>query len=753
MNQDYIFQEEDDDLFFDSRDDISSVSDSCPSSPSKNGLSLEDQFISWPSNNPRFEVWIKDPVSVRERRDKFMKILGVDVINNLPRGSDNLDEELKVDGEIQPGIDRVMSNRGAVLRSSCSRSKYSMSSWSSEDTSTLCDGVFEEGFVCRIKNLDDGTVFVVDDLDKDGGLRSLREVGSNRTLTFHEFERNFGPSSLIQQLMRRDIDAPSTSEKSVRKKRTGWLRRLGAAVCIVDRQQENSSSSISDSCGRRSTRPGRIKVHLYKKQSKELSAVYNGQNFKAHDGAILTMKFSPDGEYLATGGKDGVVRMWHVMECRRTGEMRIPGNDPSCIYFTVNRSSELTPLYVDKDKKPKSTNSRITSKSVCVIIPPDAFRLSEVPLHEFHGHCGDVLDLSWSNNKCLLSSSVDKTVRMWKIGSDTCVKVFPHNNYVTCVQFNPNNEDYFISGSIDGKVRIWEISRSQVMNWVDVREIITAVCYRPDGKGAVVGTMAGNCRFYDASDNHLQLDAQVFLQGKKKSALKRITGIQFCPSDPHKLMVSSADSQIRVLDGFDVTSKFKGSQKSGSQIFASFTADGQHIISAGEDSNVYMWSYASHAAPSSKHGKSTWCSERFFSSDATIAIPWYGLQSEKSAVPATSEVLHSRKDVFRDKAAVTSCSSDRHVEDLCGNDTFYLSPSRSFSLSHEFLECLPKGSATWPEEKLPSSFASSTLDKSHYKFLRTSCQNTSHAWGQVIVTAGVDGWIRSYQNYGLPQCF
>lgn len=29
----------------------------------------------------------------------------------------------------------------------------------------------------------------------------------------------------------------------------------------------------------------------------------------------------------------------------------------------------------------------------------------------------------------LLSSSADKTVRLWRIGSDHCLRVFPHSNY------------------------------------------------------------------------------------------------------------------------------------------------------------------------------------------------------------------------------------------------------------------------------------------------------------------------------------
>ena len=44
------------------------------------------------------------------------------------------------------------------------------------------------------------------------------------------------------------------------------------------------------------------------------------------------------------------------------------------------------------------------------------------------------------------------------------------------------DDNYFISGSIDGKVRIWAIPQCHVVDWTDIREIVTAVCYRPNGQ-------------------------------------------------------------------------------------------------------------------------------------------------------------------------------------------------------------------------------------------------------------------------------
>lgn len=87
-----------------------------------------------------------------------------------------------------------------------------------------------------------------------------------------------------------------------------------------------------------------------------------------------------------------------------------------------------------------------------------------------------------------------------------------------------------MSGSIDGKVRIWNISGCNVVDWADLKDIISAVCYRPDGQGGIIGSLTGSCRFFNMSGEYLELDSQIHLHNKKKSSNKRITGFQVMSS-------------------------------------------------------------------------------------------------------------------------------------------------------------------------------------------------------------------------------
>jgi WD domain, G-beta repeat len=76
----------------------------------------------------------------------------------------------------------------------------------------------------------------------------------------------------------------------------------------------------------------------------------------------------------------------------------------------------------------------------------------QTPFRTYSGHKQDVLDVSWSASQFLLSASMDKTVRLWHISMDDCLRVFKHPDFVTSLDFHPVDDKVFLSGAIDGKV-------------------------------------------------------------------------------------------------------------------------------------------------------------------------------------------------------------------------------------------------------------------------------------------------------------
>lgn len=184
-----------------------------------------------------------------------------------------------------------------------------------------------------------------------------------------------------------------------------------------------------------------------------------------------------------------------------------------------------------------------------------------------------------------------------------------------------------------------------------------------------------------------------------------------------------------------------GFRNAGSQISASFTDNGAHIVSASKDSNVYIWNRRSEDGPTTQPKSHRSC-EHFFSNNASVAIPWSGRTCRSYVLPNKSgEYTYP----------------DLSVPTLRGSKQSLFSSANHLSLGNGlFSESASKGSATWPEEKLPcsnSSPASSAKHKSQPKLLKSVFPSrviSPQTWGMVIVTAGWDGRIRSYQNYGLP---
>ncbi|KAM3396541.1 WD repeat-containing protein 44 isoform X1 [Capsicum galapagoense] len=724
------YSESDEECFFDSREELSSVSDFGSDSKETCTHNRGDEGVLG------YDFWNKDPESVGERRDRFLKWIGSSASWFRPDRQEHGDVITTDDSKM--GLDRIRDSGETVLANSdshdgCFSGRSSQSFQSNEALELDEDGARDVRLHLKFRNLDNGVEFVLDEFSQEGMLSQVREVGSNKLFTAEEFLNTLRPSPLVQKYLRRVPDGIDVVDEAKTKTKRSWLQKLTVAT-------HNKVKSMGDKVkGKESnlksgTNIQRIRVHTYGKESKELSSLYAGQEFVAHEGSISTMKFSPCGQYLASAGKDGSVRIWRVIADEIPNNLKAHDSDSSSLYFALTHTSKLASLNDNKEKISGSKMMRKSSESACVVLPPKIFRILEKPLHEFHGHRGEVLALSWSRNGYLLSSSVDKTARLWQVGEDQCRGVYSHNNYVTCVEFNPTDDNIFISGSIDGKIRLWEVHGCRVIDWINVKEIVTAVCYRPDGKGGVVGSMDGNCRFYDVVGNQLQMGSQVSLPGKKKLARKRITGFQYCPNDSSKVMVTSADSQVRVLCRSNIICKFKGIRNSGSQFPASFTSDGKHILAVTEDSNVHIWNYTDQGRTTNKLRKVR-SSESFFSNNASVAIPWSGFKTNPGTLPRSNL---ENGNVNRNPLSKTS-------------DCFS-------SLGRAFLvDSLSKGTATWPEEKLPNSSSPVTVFpsvcKSEYKFLKSAWQgalSSPHLWGLVVVTAGWDGCIRTFLNYGLP---
>lgn len=414
------------------------------------------------------------------------------------------------------------------------------------------------------------------------------------------------------------------------------------------------------------TRPKYIWVRGHKKKHKEFNRLflaqelsYGNQTKVASKASLDTglkksttwcARFSIDGKYLATAGTDRVVRVWQVLsnpDEREAANIDIMGGE-----YDAFRSHR------------RGRRSRHTSLAGLVFVP--------YPIREYHGHTGDVLDLSWSKNNFLLSSSMDKTVRLWHLKMTDAIGSFLHPDFVTSIAFHPKDDRFFLSGSLDTKLRLWSITENKVSYIVRAPDLITAVAFTPDGTSSIAGCFGGRCLFYDTEGLTLQTQIVVKSSHGKNSRGSKITGIEVISmpkpyyrrdssNDNYKLLISSNDSRVRLYDFTTkvLEAKFKGHENSEQAIHANFSDSGTYVISGSEDERTYIWKVALGAGESSRTREDY---EYFHSNESVVTVALFAPQATRKLLYDSMDPIYKFSDCTSGLSRKSS-STSLHTDD------------------------------------------------------------------------------------------
>ena len=191
----------------------------------------------------------------------------------------------------------------------------------------------------------------------------------------------------------------------------------------------------------------------------------------AHSDSIWVAKFSPCGNYLATGGKDACLKVWKVRDL-----------------------SDLNESNDENDTEYRRQDDYRQFKR------PDLTLFETKPAWEFREHVQDIVDVCWSEPSedekdqiHILSCSFDCKVIQWSLQSDSSlpVQIFDHPDVPCQISFAPGIKDVFVSGCFDGIIRLWSLKKKQSMIFAEPtphsNEKITSLCFSPDSKWLVIG--------------------------------------------------------------------------------------------------------------------------------------------------------------------------------------------------------------------------------------------------------------------------
>lgn len=160
------------------------------------------------------------------------------------------------------------------------------------------------------------------------------------------------------------------------------------------------------------------------------------RTYKDHIDAVYAVAFTPDGKRLVSGAADRTIKIWDVA----TGER---------LYTLSEPQDGINTIAVDPSGRYVAAGGLDKSIRIWSLGDKEGTLLRSLIAHE-----DAILRLAWSpDGSELISSSADKTVKVFRASDLTELESFPETDWVYGIQFAPDGKTFAI-GRFDGQLSI-----------------------------------------------------------------------------------------------------------------------------------------------------------------------------------------------------------------------------------------------------------------------------------------------------------
>lgn len=287
--------------------------------------------------------------------------------------------------------------------------------------------------------------------------------------------------------------------------------------------------------------------------------------FEEHRDEVFALAFSPDGQSLLSGSRDGTLRLWDL---RHGAELRRIGRQLGWVRGVAFSPDERLILGSSWDGTARIWDNATGRE-----------------LRRLEGHTDGVEGVAFSpNGQLALTGCVDGRVRFWRVADGTLLHTCTgHTAYVWTVAFSPDGS-LALSVSHDGTLRLWDPAQGvEIRSLVGHQGGVECAAFSADGRSIVSGGVDATLREWDVASGK-EKRRFVGHEGAVKSvAVSR---------DGRLLLSGSSDGSVRLWDLESGCDFQRFPKQSGPVLMVAFSPDGATALFAAGLSMLALWQVA-----------------------------------------------------------------------------------------------------------------------------------------------------------------